>query len=219
MGWFSVQKPLSQIQRSALSPFRHTPNRHSFGGFGPNYRYGVRVTLMASTEIQCDQCGQGFQPRRVNRNGPCYCGNACRQKAHRLRHRAISDEQRIRELEDELAQTGAKRDEFYRIMVTQGHELLELTGQVENLRRYNKGANGRAARAEEMLHLATGEEMTVEYFERLALMDDSQLRNWIAAGKAMAKKGHEDVLENSVKWAEGNRVLKAALPDGLQAEP
>ena len=177
------------------------------------------VTLMTGTEIQCDQCGQRFQPRRVNKAGPFYCGNACRQKAHRLRNRAISDEQRIRGLEDELGQTKAKRDEFYKIMVTQGPELMELTEQVENLRRYNKGANRRAARAEEMLDLATGEEITVEYFERLALMDDSQLRNWIAAGKVMAKKGHKDVLENSVRWAEGNRVPRAALPKTLQAEP
>ena len=33
-GWFSVQKPLSQIQRSTLSPFQQTFNSHSFGGFG-----------------------------------------------------------------------------------------------------------------------------------------------------------------------------------------
>ena len=174
---------------------------------------------MTATGIQCDQCSQRFQPKRVNKSGPFYCGNACRQKAHRLRNRAISDEQRIRDLEDELAQTKAKRDEFYRIMATQGLKLLELTEQVENLRRYNKGANRRAARAEEMLDLATGEEITVEYFERLALMDDSQLRNWIAAGKTMAKNGHEDVFENSVRWAEGNRVPRAALPKTLQAEP
>ena len=35
-GRFSVQKPLSQIQRSTLSPFHQTFNYHSFGGFGPN---------------------------------------------------------------------------------------------------------------------------------------------------------------------------------------
>ena len=104
-------------------------------------------------------------------------------------------------------------------MATQGLKLQELTEQVENLRRYNKGANRRAARAEEMLDLATGEEITVEYFERLALMDDSQLRNWIAAGKTMAKNGHEDVLENSVRWAEGSRVPRDALPQNATGEP
>ena len=29
-----MQKPLSQIQRSTLSPFQDTSNPHSFGGFG-----------------------------------------------------------------------------------------------------------------------------------------------------------------------------------------
>ena len=33
-GWFSVQKPLSQIQRSTPSRFQHTSNPHPFGGFG-----------------------------------------------------------------------------------------------------------------------------------------------------------------------------------------
>ena len=40
---------------------------------------------MTVTDIQCDQCGRTFQPKRVNKAGPCYCGNACRQKAHRLK--------------------------------------------------------------------------------------------------------------------------------------
>ena len=30
---FSVQKPLSRIQRSTLSRIQHTSNPHSFGGF------------------------------------------------------------------------------------------------------------------------------------------------------------------------------------------
>ena len=34
--WFSVQKPLSQIQRSTLTPFQQTFNSHAFGGFGLN---------------------------------------------------------------------------------------------------------------------------------------------------------------------------------------
>ena len=33
-GWFSVQKPLSQIHGSTLSPLQQTPNTRSFGGFG-----------------------------------------------------------------------------------------------------------------------------------------------------------------------------------------
>ena len=33
-GWFSDQKPLSQIQRSTLSRYQQTSNSHPFGGFG-----------------------------------------------------------------------------------------------------------------------------------------------------------------------------------------
>ena len=34
---------------------------------------------------ECDQCGQEFVPKRINKDGPMYCRNACRQKAHKLR--------------------------------------------------------------------------------------------------------------------------------------
>ena len=45
----------------------------------------------STATVQCDQCGIQFQPRRVNKTGAAYCGNACRQKAHRQRHGKAKD--------------------------------------------------------------------------------------------------------------------------------
>ena len=48
-------------------------------------------------------------------------------------------------------------------------------------------------------------------WERLATFDDSQLRNWVKVGLKMARNGNTDVVENSLRHVEGNRVPVAAL--------
>ena len=48
-------------------------------------------------------------------------------------------------------------------------------------------------------------------WERLAAFDDSQLRNWVKVGLRMARNGNTDVVENSLRHVEGNRVPVAAL--------
>ena len=42
---------------------------------------------MTTPDAHCDMCNQKFQPQRANKTGPRYCGNACRQRAHRRRSR------------------------------------------------------------------------------------------------------------------------------------
>ena len=58
---------------------------------------------MTATGIQCDQCSQRFQPKRVNKSDPSTAGTLPAEGSP-AQDRAISDEQRIRDLEDELAQ-------------------------------------------------------------------------------------------------------------------
>ena len=38
---------------------------------------------MTTDTISCDMCQRAIQPKRRNKDGLHYCGNACRQKAHR----------------------------------------------------------------------------------------------------------------------------------------
>ena len=44
---------------------------------------GATPLTTATDTIHCDMCGTAIQPKRLNKDGLHYCGNACRQKAHR----------------------------------------------------------------------------------------------------------------------------------------
>ena len=41
--------------------------------------------MPVSTETHCDQCGKPFQLKRNNKTGFKFCGNTCRQRAHRAK--------------------------------------------------------------------------------------------------------------------------------------
>ena len=91
-----------------------------------------------------------------------------------------------------------------------------LAEQLVNLRKYNKGLNTRNQRLTLWLdyyNIVIGDDgevetkagLSAENWDRLRKMDDGQLRQWVMVGKAMAEKGHEDTIENSLAWVEGNR--------------
>ena len=178
---------------------------------------------MTVTDIQCDQCGQRFQPKRVNKAGPCYCGNACRQKAHRLKAKSWADSTageafakaggtREEQLAAEVVELRAKASKFEREAGALRMELFNKTLENDNLRRYNKAANTRMreTQATADLLISMGG-VGQDEWERLATFDDSQLRNWVKVGLRMARNGNTDVIENSIRHVEGNRVPVAAL--------
>ena len=44
--------------------------------------------MPVSTVTHCDQCGKLFQLKRNNKTGSKFCGNTCRQRAHRAKRKA-----------------------------------------------------------------------------------------------------------------------------------
>ena len=173
---------------------------------------------MTVTEIQCDQCGQRFQPKRVNKAGPCYCENACRLKARRLKAKSSADSTagkgfakaggtREEQLAAEVVELRAKAFKFEREASALKMELFNQTLENDNLRRYNKAANTRMreTQATADLLISMGG-VGQDEWERLATFADSQLKNWVKVGFRMTRNGNTGVVENSLRHVEGNRV-------------
>ena len=90
----------------------------------------------------------------------------------------------------ELARDKAARDKA---------EREELQAELEELRRLvSEYAND----SRQNTAVGLGE----ENWERLRTMDGRELRQWVMAGQAMDRKGHDNPIENSIAWVEGNRL-------------
>ena len=57
-----------------------------------------------------------------------------------------------------------------------------------------------------------GGAVTPQQWEHLAKMDDRQLRQWVMAGRTMARSGRDSPVDNAIRWVEENRVESSEPP-------
>ena len=119
------------------------------------------------------------------------------KRADTARVRRQKDADKIAELQQQLNQSQAYKVDYF-------EKAFFLEEQNENLRRYNKGLNTRIRRLEQHIKFFTAEDMTGETWERLAAMNDNQLRSWVKIGRTMDSKGHDSPVSNAIRWVEDN---------------
>ena len=161
-------------------------------------------------DTHCHMCNTAIKPKRQNKSGPRFCGNTCRQRAFRLKHKDWITEKpgtfghlqeqlrRSQDLADDALERATTRlDECRRL----SRDVDRLLTQVEDLREYNKGLQA------QIKNQQLG--ATVDW-EKLQGFDDQQLRNWVKVGARMARKNHPDPVNNATRHVEGNRSQLAA---------
>ena len=139
------------------------------------------------------------------------------KRADTARGKADRDKAEIERLRDELEQVTAKYHEAIAESGERFWVIHELREQLENLRKYNKGLNTRIKKLEIWLDyydvmigedgqpVSTNDGLKAEDWERLATMDDQQLRQWVKVGRSMDAKDHDAPAENAMRWVEDNR--------------
>ena len=158
---------------------------------------------MAKITLKCTWCQQRYTAQRKSSQ---YCGGTCRQKANRLRRKTRTSGPAFGGVDYFAKWTDAETR--YR----NGCERLdELTDRWR--RELNNVVSDNRDLLTEVVNLKTqlarrddGGTVAPDQWERLANMDDKQLRQWVVAGRALARKGHGSPVENAIRWVEENRL-------------
>ena len=142
---------------------------------------------MADITLKCSWCLRYYKAQRRSSK---YCGGTCRQKAHRSRNnpspsRPVSGSDHFDNWLREFRRAGQLFDELRQA----DRRINDLEIQLQDVRR----------RGREVA-------VTPDQWERLVNMDDQQLRQWVMAGRTMARRKHESPVDNAIRWVEDNRV-------------
>ena len=181
---------------------------------------------MTTPDAHCDMCNQKFQPQRANKTGPRYCGNACRQRAHRRRSReaklqgppfgvtgvtlpprAASDDPSVwvrlvdmLDMGSEAAQTKRPGNRLQMVEAYVAHVVWQRNHFAESLRNETE----RADKWQEIKLNLRSNALSLEEWIKLRGFTDAELRNWVKAGGAMEQKGHDSPMSNALRWVEQN---------------
>ena len=111
----------------------------------------------------------------------------------------VNRQSEIERLTDQLAKLS---ENYSKMQILAEHRLtvgVEYAEQIKNLGQYNKGLQTRISNLKTSVEhrdwllamdAEDGERLDKEQWDKLAAMDDVQLRQWVAAGRRMADKGH-----------------------------
>ena len=135
------------------------------------------------------------------------------KKADAARRNAKQQQEEIDRLQADLATVTEQRAEFYELLSESLENVMTLTEQLENTRKYNKGLHTQIGNLKNIIDWLRDDEdgsnrsngLTADEWGSLAAMNDLELRHWVTIGKVMDRKGHDAPIDNAIRHVEGNR--------------
>ena len=148
------------------------------------------------------KCTWRSQPYKALRQSSQYCGGTRRQIAHRLRQKTPTLGPAVggfgffdqwMEAETRWRNAFERYDEL-------NYRLNSVLRDKRNLLNEDVNLKTQLARRDD------DGTFTPDQWKRLANMDDKQLRQWVMAGRALARKGENSPVENAMRWVEENQI-------------